>query len=547
MAFCYNCGITLDLRWKFCPVCGVANMLHDPAAGPIDLDFLPPIRTWEDREKMEADLQIWEQEERAKIVARLAEFEAGEVSRHTVNDDDLVNARIEALRPIIEEFEQTERERILQELSDWETERKSETEIGLRKFEAETRIGIEIELKRYTEETRSRVDSEMSEYRREILSKIEADKTGLMEKAKAANLTELRDEAKKAVDAEMADYRSKSREMIDKDMTGYHQRKKDQIEQELIAYKDSHKKVFEEEITQYRNELRVRYENEMESFLEKSKKDIQKRIKKTTPASEIMIPEFNADEETTDFPDPLHPLPEDEDLSYMEDEKFSTEDQELTPHEVAPAATVIEPDFMAKETSEPDDEPETESSRFTDMSGLDERAVEFWNLLDDAWMRVFADALNKEKIDIRDIPAILSLKKLDVSGSEIANLEPISYIGDLEQLDCHQTVVNSLVPLKELKEIYYLNAGKTLISDVKALRFLRKLKTLILNDTDVEFIAPLENCPRMEKVDLSGTRVKSIEALMPLTKLQEVRLPGTVYRADVDEFKHTHLNCRVLQ
>ena len=98
-----------------------------------------------------------------------------------------------------------------------------------------------------------------------------------------------------------------------------------------------------------------------------------------------------------------------------------------------------------------------------------------------------------------------NVTELDLSGSDIADLEPLRGLGSLEWLDLSGTPVTDLEPL----------------------RGLGSLQTLYLRGTPVVDLAPLATLKNLEYLDLDSTQVTDLEPLRGLGSLQKLYLTGT--------------------
>lgn len=100
-----------------------------------------------------------------------------------------------------------------------------------------------------------------------------------------------------------------------------------------------------------------------------------------------------------------------------------------------------------------------------------------------------------------------SVKRINLDGTEVVNLAPLSGLRRLESLQLRTTQVIDLAPLSTLRSLSHLNLDSTNVSDVTPLSKLR-LKTLNLFFTEVSDVRPLAKITSLESLILSDTLVR---------------------------------------
>lgn len=129
------------------------------------------------------------------------------------------------------------------------------------------------------------------------------------------------------------------------------------------------------------------------------------------------------------------------------------------------------------------------------------------------------DELNAE--DYREI------KELDLSDSEISDLEPIRTLSSLQRLDFSRTKVRKLGPIKELSNLKMLYLGGTQVSDLEPIKGLSSLRTLYLGGTKVSDLEPIKRLSSLQELDLNSTQVSNLEPIKGISSLQVLGLEGT--------------------
>ena len=113
---------------------------------------------------------------------------------------------------------------------------------------------------------------------------------------------------------------------------------------------------------------------------------------------------------------------------------------------------------------------------------------------------------------------------INLSLSQISNLEPFARLTSLEWLDLGGTGVSDLAPLAELTALESLNLIETEVSDVGALAGLTGLESLGLAFTLVSDIRPIANLTALHRLDLAFTPVSCFDPLLELTALKTLIL-----------------------
>ena len=118
-------------------------------------------------------------------------------------------------------------------------------------------------------------------------------------------------------------------------------------------------------------------------------------------------------------------------------------------------------------------------------------------------------------------------RELDLTGSQVSDLEPLAKLTMLTSLDLMGTQVSDIRPLAKLTALTWLNLLETQISDIGPLASLAALESILLNGTQVSNIGPLAKLTALERLNLAFTQVSDIGPLATLTALEWLDLTGT--------------------
>jgi hypothetical protein len=101
---------------------------------------------------------------------------------------------------------------------------------------------------------------------------------------------------------------------------------------------------------------------------------------------------------------------------------------------------------------------------------------------------------------------LTALQTLDLSGTPVADLEPLKGLTALQALDLPNTQVADLGPLKGLTALQTLDLSGTAVADLEPLKGLTALQTLDLSHTQVADFGPLKGLTALQTLSTYPTR-----------------------------------------
>jgi len=128
------------------------------------------------------------------------------------------------------------------------------------------------------------------------------------------------------------------------------------------------------------------------------------------------------------------------------------------------------------------------------------------------------------------LQVLSNLEILDLRGTQISDVTPLSRLTQLKQLYLLGTQVTDVSPLSKLTQLKNLNLFGTQVKDISPLSKLLQLKNLNLFKTQVKDITPLSRLIQFKQLDLSGTQVTDVSPLEHLPSL-------TIYTSDEDKIE----------
>ena len=130
--------------------------------------------------------------------------------------------------------------------------------------------------------------------------------------------------------------------------------------------------------------------------------------------------------------------------------------------------------------------------------------------------------------DITPVAAITTLESLDLRGTRVADLSPLSNLVNLKRLLLSgASGVRDGAPLKRLVALEHLDLTSTGLEDVKWAKRLVRLETLLLGETNVKDLRALKRLEALLTLDLAGTPVKRLPSFKRLTQLHTLILSDT--------------------
>ena len=124
------------------------------------------------------------------------------------------------------------------------------------------------------------------------------------------------------------------------------------------------------------------------------------------------------------------------------------------------------------------------------------------------------------------LAGLTGLRELDLSGNQIADLRPLTYLPALTRLNLMDNAVTDLWPLAELTSLQVLLLDRNQITDVQALSGLAGLANLGLAENQIANLWPLTGLDRLHRLDLSGNAVVDVSALGDVSGLVWLQLLG---------------------
>ncbi len=133
---------------------------------------------------------------------------------------------------------------------------------------------------------------------------------------------------------------------------------------------------------------------------------------------------------------------------------------------------------------------------------------------------------NRVLVDLAPIHALRELKYVNISGTNIEELGPISNVTFLAHLDISNTPANDIQFIKYSDRITYLDISDTEIRNIDDLGNLKNLKILKAARTPLIGFGVINNFTNLEHLDLEESGFNNVENIKELTNLKTLNLKG---------------------
>ncbi len=148
--------------------------------------------------------------------------------------------------------------------------------------------------------------------------------------------------------------------------------------------------------------------------------------------------------------------------------------------------------------------------------------------------------LNLSVTEVSNIDALkglTGLTGLDLSRTQVSNIDALKGLTSLTELDVSYTKVSNIDGLKGLTGLRKLNLSQTQLSNIDALKGLTSLTELDVSLTQVSNIDALKGLNNLNRLNVSDVQVSNIDALKGLTSLTELFLSLNPQLSNIDALK----------
>ncbi len=120
------------------------------------------------------------------------------------------------------------------------------------------------------------------------------------------------------------------------------------------------------------------------------------------------------------------------------------------------------------------------------------------------------------------------LKKLDMGGMRLFNIEDLTYLSNIEELDLNTNLMSDLTPLLSMKNLKKLNVSNCpYLKDYSILKEFSNLKSLNISYNEPEHFTFLKELNHLESLSMEQTGFKDMSLLNNLGDLKELNVSKT--------------------
>ncbi|MCY4011656.1 MAG: leucine-rich repeat domain-containing protein [Gammaproteobacteria bacterium] len=137
---------------------------------------------------------------------------------------------------------------------------------------------------------------------------------------------------------------------------------------------------------------------------------------------------------------------------------------------------------------------------------------------------VSLDLADNSVADLSPLSALVRLHRVELRGNAVADTSPLAAMTRLTSLDLLDNAVEDIGPLAGLVDMRWLRLGSNRIGDVSALSAMTKLESLDLEDNRVADLRPLEGLVDVKSLHLAGNRIADVSPLSEMSSLESLDL-----------------------
>jgi len=153
---------------------------------------------------------------------------------------------------------------------------------------------------------------------------------------------------------------------------------------------------------------------------------------------------------------------------------------------------------------------------------ISEELNEFWGNLDPSWKSYFDESYSFPTTPSgADLHRILKTTSIDISGHpKYTTLTPLHYTPMLESVNISGTAVADLSPISSHIHLKQLRAGGSQVTDLAAIGKLTNLEVIDFSQTQVQDLSALASLQNLDTVYLNKTKVKDVSVFNGLGGLK---------------------------
>ncbi|MCB0196253.1 MAG: NACHT domain-containing protein [Anaerolineae bacterium] len=134
------------------------------------------------------------------------------------------------------------------------------------------------------------------------------------------------------------------------------------------------------------------------------------------------------------------------------------------------------------------------------------------------------DVSQTEIDNLQAIAPLVNLTELNLSGCPVSDMTPLTHLSRLCKLDISNTKTQDISFLEKITQIQSLNIAGLSIKDLFPLDCLQKLTELIIDHTEVDDVSFITSFLELSHLGITGLRVSKLDPLLQLPNLSSLEI-----------------------
>jgi hypothetical protein len=168
------------------------------------------------------------------------------------------------------------------------------------------------------------------------------------------------------------------------------------------------------------------------------------------------------------------------------------------------------------------------ASVYTTKLSRDEELAEWWENLSYTWESYFRTKIGlaeEDSVTIDDLYKISAIDSINLSGNPyVLDIQAIEALRDLKYIDISNTNIQELNPISNVTFLTYLNIANTPTQDIQFIKFSDRLTHLNISGTQITDISELGNLKQLHTLEAIGTPISSFSVLNSFESLRNLNL-----------------------
>lgn len=135
----------------------------------------------------------------------------------------------------------------------------------------------------------------------------------------------------------------------------------------------------------------------------------------------------------------------------------------------------------------------------------------------------------KDIFGLEPLSAFPSLKRLNITGAKVSELDPVRNLSKLETLIASGSMISSLAPLNYTTSIRYLDISETFVNDLSPVGNFHQLEFLNISGIPADNPEPLSNLEMLHEFRMNNVSFRSLDFLKNLVSLEALEMSGTAF------------------